>query len=181
MVYSILHWVHSELSGSVLTSFWIHWAVSIVSSKTLLSHLLSDSLLMFLGGSISASLHRASLCFPCSVHGSGLSFWQECLLAGFLSNRSIASFIISWNSFMNSIRSALRLTSDELSSSSESSWSLSWSGGDSFVTSHCCTLPVQLLDSPVTSRLSVDRCCGACSCQGTPHLTLLLFQIPPHP
>ena len=35
--------------------------------------------------------------------------------------------------------------------------------GDSFVTSCCCTLPVQLLDSPVTSCLSSDRHHGTCS------------------
>ena len=127
-----------------------NWSVSIVSSKTLLFRSSSDSPLMFLGGSISASLRRASLCFPCSVHGSGLSFQRECLLTGFLSNWSIALFITSWNSLMNSIRSALWLTSDELSLSS---WSLAWSGGDLFVTSHCFTFPVRLLDSPVTSRL----------------------------
>ena len=32
-----------------------------------------------------------------------------------------------------------------------------------FVTSHCRTFPVQLLDSPVTSHLSVNRRHGACS------------------
>ena len=76
---------------------------------------------MFLGGSISASLHVVSLHFPCSMHGSGLSFWRECLLADLLSNCSISWFIASWKSFMNSIWSALWLTSDELSSSSNSS------------------------------------------------------------
>ena len=37
-------------------------------------------------GSFSASLHMVSLCFPCSVHGSGLSFQWECLLTGLSSN-----------------------------------------------------------------------------------------------
>ena len=119
---------------------------------------------MFLGGSVSASLHMLSLCFPCSVCGSGLFFWQGCLLADFWSNCSIAWFITSWNSFMNSIWSALQLTSDELSLSSDSSWSLLWSGGDCFVTCRSCAFPVWLLDSPVTSHLSVDRCHGTCSC-----------------
>ena len=64
---------------------------------------------------------------------------------------------------MNSIWSALWLTSDKLSSSSDSSWSLSWCGGDCFVTSYCYTFPVQLLDSPVISCLSGDRHCGTCS------------------
>ena len=85
------------------------------------------------------------------------------ILANFLSNWSIAWFITSWNSFMNSIWSAFQLTSDELSLSSESSWSLSWSGGDCFFTSHGCTFPVWLLDSPVASHLSVDRHCGTFS------------------
>ena len=98
------------------------------------------------------------------MHSSGLSFQWECLLADFLSNWSIAWFITSWNSFMNSIQSAFQFTSDKISSSSVSSWSLSWSGGDSFVTSHCHTFPVWLLDSPVTSHLSVDRHCRTCSC-----------------
>ena len=35
---------------------------------------IDDSLLTFLGGSVSASLHMVSLCFPCSMHGSGLAF-----------------------------------------------------------------------------------------------------------
>ena len=155
MVSSILHWVHSKLSCSVLTSFWIHWSVSIVSSKAQLFCSSSDSLLTFLARSISASLCMASLHFPCSVRSSGLFFRWECLLVDFLSNWSIAWFIISWNSLMNAIWPAFRFTSDKLSSSSSSSWSLSWSGGDSFVTSHCCTFPVWLLDSPVTSHLSV--------------------------
>ena len=143
----ILRWAHSEPSSSVQTIFWIHLSVSIVSSKTLLFRSSSDSLLAFLGGSVSASLHMLSLCFPCSVHGSGLSFQQEGLLADFLSNWSIAWFITSWNSSMNSIRSALQLTSDKLSSSSGSSWSLLFSGGDCFVTSCSCAFPVWLLDS----------------------------------
>ena len=64
---------------------------------------------------------------------------------------------------MNFIQSSLRLTSDELSSSSSFSWSLAWSVGDSFVTSCCHTLPVWLLDSPVTSHLSGDSHRGTCS------------------
>ena len=111
-------------------------------------------------GSFSASWHMVSLHFACSMHSSGLSFQQECLLLGLLSNCSIALFIISWNSLMNSSLSALQLTSDELSSSSDSSWSLLWSWGGSSATSCCHTLPVQLLDSPVTLHLSVDRCHG---------------------
>ena len=59
--------MHSELSGSVLTSFGIHRSVSIVSSEALLFRSSSDSLLTFLGGSISASLHMASLRFPCAA------------------------------------------------------------------------------------------------------------------
>ena len=73
---------------------WEAWSGS-VSSKTLLFRLSSDSPLTFLGGSISASLHRVSLCFPYSMHGSNLSFQQECFLTGFLSNQSIALFINS--------------------------------------------------------------------------------------
>ena len=90
-------------------------------------------------------------------------FRWECLLTDLLSNCSIAWFITSWKSFMNSIRSALQLTSDELSLSSNSSWSLSWSGGGCFATSCDCTFPVWLLDSPVISCLSVDRHCRTCS------------------
>ena len=108
-------------------------------------------------------LCMVSLHFPCSMHGSGLSFQRECLLSGLLSNCSLALFIISWNSLMNSSLSALWLTSDELSLSSNSYWSLSRSSGGSSATSCCCTFPVQLLDSPVTSRLSVDRHHRACS------------------
>ena len=163
MVFSILCWVHSEPSGSVPTSFWIHLSVSVISNETLLFCSSSDSLLTFLGGSIPASLHMVSLHFPCSMHSSGLSFQQERLLTDFLSNCSIAWFITSWKSFMNSIRSALQLTSDKLSSSSDSSWSLLWSGGDCFATSCGCTFPVQLLDSPVISHLSVDRHHRTCS------------------
>ena len=66
----------------------------------------------------SASLRMVSLRFPCSMRGSGLSFQRECLLADLLSTCSIAWFITSLKSFMNSIQSALWLTSDELSSSS---------------------------------------------------------------
>ena len=106
---------------------------------------------------LSASLCMVSLYFPCSIHGSGLSFQQECLLTGLLSNCFIALFIISWNSLMNSSLSALQLTSDELSLALEPSWSLSWSWGGSSVASCCHTFPVHLLDSPVTSHLSVDR------------------------
>ena len=104
-----------------------------------------------------------SLCFPCSVHGSGLSFWQECLLASLLSNCSIALFIISWNSLMNFNWSALWLNSDELSSSLVFSWSLVWSWGGSSATSHWHAFPACLLDSPITSRLSGDRHHGTCS------------------
>ena len=96
--------------------------------------------------------------------GSGLSFQWESLLTGLLSNCSIALFITSWNSFMNSIQSALWLTSDELSSSSDFSWSLSWSGGGCSTDSHCHTFTVRLLDSPVISHLSIDRHRGTCSC-----------------
>ena len=163
-MFSIFHWVCSEPYSSVLTSLWIHLSVSIVSSEAILFHSSSDSLLTSLGGSISASLHIVSLCFPCSVHSSGLSFQQECLLTGLLSNCSIALFIASWNSFMNSIQSALWLTSDELSSSSNSSWSLPWSR-DSFYTASCChTFTVWLVDSPVISCLSVEGCHRTCSC-----------------
>ena len=79
------------------------------------------------------------------------------------SNCSIALFIISWNSLMNSSQSALQLTSDEFSSSSDTSWSLVWSWGGSSDTSCCHTFPVWLLDPPVTSHLSSDRHHGACS------------------
>ena len=119
----------SEPFCSVLRSFWVHLSVSIVSNESLLFCLLSDSLLTFLGGSISASLHMVPLCFPCSMCGSDLSFQRECLLTDLLSNCSIAWFIASWKSFMNSTWSALRLTSDKLSLSSNSSWALSWSWG----------------------------------------------------
>ena len=118
---------------------------------------------MFLCRSLSASLHMVSLCFSCSVCGSGLSFWQECLLTSLLSDYSIALFIISWNSLMNSSLSALQLASNEFSLSSNSSWSLLWSWGGSSATSHCHNFPVHLPDSPVTSRLSIDRCLGTCS------------------
>ena len=127
--------------------------------------------------SVSASLRRTSLHFPCSMHGSGLSFWWECFLTGFFSNRSIASFIKSWNSLMNSIQSSLWLTSDKLSSSSSFSWSLAWSVGDSFATSCCRTLPVLLLDSPVTSHLSGDRCHRTCSCVFSGISSIILFSI----
>ena len=115
-------------------------------------------------GSLSASLHMLSLCFPCSMHSSGLSFQQECLLTGLLSNYSIALFIISWNSLMNSSQSALWLTSDKLSLLLVSFWSFVWSWDGLSAASRCCTFPLQLLDSPITSHLSSDRCQGACSC-----------------
>ena len=130
----------------------------------MLFHLSSESLLISCCGSLSASLCMVSLCFLCSVHSSYLSFRQECLLAGLLSNCSIALFILSWNSLMNSSQSALRLTSDKLSLSLVSSWSLVWSWGGSSVASCCHTFLVWLLDSPVTSHLSGDRHHGTCSC-----------------
>ena len=83
-------WACSEPSSSVLTSFWIHLSVSIVSSKAILFCSSSDSLLTFLGGCVSASLHMVPLHFPCSMCGSGLSFQQECFLTDLLSNCSIA-------------------------------------------------------------------------------------------
>ena len=122
-----------------------------------------DSLLMLCCGSLSASLCMVSLHFPCSMRGSGLSFQQKCLLAGLSSNCSIALFIISWNSLMNSSRLALQLTSDELSSSLVFSWSLACSWGSSSATSCWHAFPARLLDSPVTSCLSGDRHHGACS------------------
>ena len=130
---------------------------------------------MFMGGSVSASWRKTSLCFPCSVCSSGLSFQQECFLAGLLSNYSIASFMKSWNSLMNSTWSYLRLASDELSSSL--SWPLAWSAGDLFFTSCCHTLPVRLLDSPVTSHLSVDRCHRTCSCVLGGIYSIVLFSV----
>ena len=68
---------------------------------------------MLFCGSLSASLCMVSLCFSCSTLSSGLFFQQECLLTGLLSNCSIALFIISWNSLMNSSLSALWLTSNK--------------------------------------------------------------------
>ena len=162
-VSSIFHWARSDPSGSVLTNFWIHLSVSIVSNETLLFCSSSGSLLMCFHWSISASLRKFSLCFPCSMCGSGLSFQRECLLTVFLSNWSIAWFIIVWKSFMSSIWSALQLISDKLSSSSDSSWSLLWSWGDCFATSHGCILLVRLLDPLIISHLSVDRRHGICS------------------
>ena len=97
------------------------------------------------------------------MFGLSLFFQQVCFLTGLLSNCSIALFIISLNSLMNSSLSALQLTSDKLSSSSESSWSLLWSGGGSSTTSYCHTFPILLLDTPVTSCLSIDRHLGTCS------------------
>ena len=136
----------------------------VISSKAILFRLSSDSLLTSLDVSVSASLHMVSLHFPCSVRSSGFSFWQECLLAGLLSNSSIALFIASWNSFMNSTWSALWLASDKVSLSSDSSWSLLWSRVGCFAASCQCTSPVHLLNSPVVSHLSVDRHCRTCSC-----------------
>ena len=160
---SILRWAQSESSGSDLMSLWIHWSVSIISCETMLFCLSSESLLTLYCGSLSASLCMVSLCFPCSVHGSGLSFGQECLLAGLLRNCSIALFIISWNSLMNSSWSTLWLTSDKLSSFLVSSWSLVWSWDGSYATSCCPTFPVWFLNSPVTSCLSSYRCHRTCS------------------
>ena len=117
---------------------------------------------MFVCGGMSASLCMVFLCFSCSMFGSGLSFWWVCLLAGLLSNCSIVLFTVSWNSLMNSSLSALWLVSNEFSSSSNSSWSLSWSWGGSFATSCCHTLSVHLPDIPVSSHLSVDRCLRTC-------------------
>ena len=111
----------SQIFIEHVQSLWIHLSVSIISSEAILFHSSSESLLRSLSGSVSASWCMVSLHFPCSVHGSGLSFQQECLLTGLLSNCSFALFIASWNSFMNSIQSALWLTSDEVSLSSDSS------------------------------------------------------------
>ena len=115
-------------SLSMVRAFWLcsnesldTLVISIVSCETILFHSSSESLLKLYCGSFSASLHMVSLCFPFSMCDSGLSFWWECLLTGLLSNCSIALFIISWNSLMNSSQSALWLTSDELSLSSVSS------------------------------------------------------------
>ena len=104
-----------------------------------------------------------SYTFPVLCFGSGLFFQQVCFLAGLLSNCSIALFIISWNSLMNSSLSALQLTSDEISSFSDSSWSLSWSWGGSFTASCCCTFSVPLPDIPVSLCLSIDGCLRICS------------------
>ena len=150
-----------ELIG--LLSDYHNKSVSIISCKTMLFCLSSDSLLTACCGSLSASLCMVSLHFSCYICSSGLSFQWECLLTGLLSNCSIALFITSWNSLMNSSLSAIQLASDKLSSSSDSSWSLLWSWGGSSAASCCCTFPVHLLDSPVTSCLSVDRHHGTCS------------------
>ena len=151
---SIFCWAWSEPFGSDLTSLWMHLSVSISSCKAMLFHSSSDSLLTLLGGGISASLCMVFLCFSCSVFISGLFFQQVCFLTGLLSNCSIALFIISWNSSMNSILSVLWLTSDKLSLSLNSSTSLSWSRGGLFA---CHTFPVLLPNIPVSSHLSVDR------------------------
>ena len=81
---------------------------------------------------------------------------------------------------MNSSWSALRLTSDELSLSSVSSWSLAWSWGGSSATSQCHAFPAWLLDSPVTSHLSGDRRHRACSCvlSGIPSTLLSSITVP---
>ena len=94
-------------SSSDLMSLWMHLSISIVSCETILFHSSSDSLLTHLGRGMSASLCMVFLCFSCSVFGSGLLFQQVCFLTGLLSNCSIALFIISWNSLMNSILSIL--------------------------------------------------------------------------
>ena len=67
----------SEPSSSDLMSLWIHQSVSIVSCETMLFCSSSDSLLTLCCGSFSASWHMVSLCFPCSVCGSGLSFGKN--------------------------------------------------------------------------------------------------------
>ena len=64
-------------------------------------------------------------------------------------------------------------TSDELSSSLVSSWSLAWSWGGSFATSHWCAFPVHLFDPPVTSHLSDDRHVFAC-CHTLGHIHYIM-------
>ena len=76
---------------------------------------------MCLSGGMSASLHMVFLHLSCSMFDSGFFFQQVCLLAGLLSKCSIALFIMSWNSLMNSNWSALQLASNKLSLSSDSS------------------------------------------------------------
>ena len=148
--------LHPNFQTPVIFKLLVH--------DSILFHSSSESLLTSYWGSLSASLYMVSSCFPCFMGSSGFSFQWECLLAGLLSNCSIALFIISWNSLMKSSQSALQLTSDELSLSLVSSWSLVWSWGGSSAASHCHTFPSQLLDSPVTSCRSSDRHCGTCSC-----------------
>ena len=109
------------LTGSDLPGLWMHLSVSIISCKTILFWLSSDYLLTCLSGGMSASLHMIFLCYSCSMFGSGLFFQPVCLLTGLLSNCTIALFINSWNSLMNSSLSALRLASDEFSLLSDSS------------------------------------------------------------
>ena len=104
-----------------------------------------------------------SLHFPCSMHGSGLSFQRKCLLTGLLSSFLNAWSIISQNSLMNSSLSALMLASTEYSLYLGSPWSLLWSRGGCSAASHWHTSPVHLLDSPIVLRLTVDRHCRTCS------------------
>ena len=163
VVSPIFCWAWSEPSSSDLMSLWMHLSASIISCKTVLFHSSSDSLLTYLSGGMSASLHMVFLCFSCSVFCSGLFFWQVCFLTGLLSNCSIALFIISWNSLMNSSLSALQLASNKFSLSSDSSWSLSWSWGGSFATSCYCTLSVPLPDISVRLHLSIAGHLGICS------------------